>query len=127
MLVESFPEKLRSQVHVSQIDFRNRPPNVTRVPTLMTQQGDTLVGADVFAYLKRWRQDAIPPGTAEAFAAISNNKIAFFLLVVAAVAVGLYFYRRRITAGPTITSPGGTRSSFHAGTMPVGSAANLFW
>lgn len=94
-LVESFPEKLRSQVHVSQIDFSNRPPNVTRVPTLITQQGDTLVGADVFAYLKRWRQDAVPPGTAEAFGAISDNKMVFFLLVIAAVAVGLYFYHKR--------------------------------
>lgn len=93
--VETFPEKLRSQIHVSQIDFRNRPPNVTRVPTIITQQGDTLVGADVFAYLKRWRYDAVPPGTAEAFAAISSNKIVWFLLCLAIVAVGLYFYRKR--------------------------------
>lgn len=128
-IVETFPEKLRSQVQISQINFRNRPPNVTRVPTLITQEGDTLVGADVFTYLKRWRYDAVPPGTAEAFAAISSNKMGFFLLVVAVLAVLYYFYKKGTFTRGTGRLPAfaGADTTFAANAMPVSAAQNLFW
>lgn len=128
-MVETFPEKLRSQVQVSRIDFKNRPPNVTRVPTLITQNGETLVGADVFTYLKRWRHDAVPPGTAEAFAAISNNKIMFFLFIVAVLAVLYYFFYKKgtFTRGTGRVPATVDTTTFTANAMPVSAARNLFW
>lgn len=93
-LVQSLPSNLRSKIRVSEINFKNRPPNVTRVPTLITQQGKMLVGEQVFAYLKRWRHDADPPHT-EAFQAIKRHKMKCLLLIVAFLLAAYWFWSRR--------------------------------
>lgn len=93
-MLETYPEKLRQQLRISEISFHNRPPNVTRVPTLITHKGDMLVGEDVFSYLKRWRYDASPPHT-EAFAAIKKNQSTCILLVIAILLTAYWYYTSR--------------------------------
>lgn len=93
-MLETYPENLRQQLRISEISFQNQPPNVTRVPTLITQKGDMLVGEDVFSYLKKWRHDASPPHT-EAFAAISSNRCKCTLLVIAIALVAFWYFTRR--------------------------------
>ena len=88
-MVYAMPSSLQAQIKISPITFQNRPPNVTRVPTLVTQQGKMLVGANVFAYLKRWRHDASPPHT-EAFLGVSQNRVLCILFFIAVI-VALYY------------------------------------
>lgn len=45
--------------------FENVPPHVTKVPTLIKQDGTMLVGAEVFRYLKKLRQEPSFPQTPE--------------------------------------------------------------
>ena len=59
------PTTLQKKITVHDINYKNAPPSVTRVPTLITQKGKTLVGQEVFEYLKRKRQDPSFPQTPE--------------------------------------------------------------
>ena len=95
-LLAGFPEKMRKEVRVSEINFKNRPPNVTRVPTLITQQGEMLVGENVFAYLKKWRHDASPPHT-EAFLSIKDHKFKYVLIILALLLAAYYWYTHQQT------------------------------
>lgn len=114
-LIGHLPEKLRSQIDVSEISFTNRPANVTRVPTLITQNGDMHVGSDVFKYLKKWRHDADPPHT-EAYHSritgwfnnISTNQVLSCLFVVALIISAFWFLKR-----------GGASFNFRRGVAPA--------
>ena len=51
------PSAIRDNIKITKVNFKNRPPHVTSVPTLITQNGQMLVGSAVFDYLKRGRKD----------------------------------------------------------------------
>lgn len=59
------PTTVQKQIRVFDIDYKNAPVSVTHVPTIMTASGKTLVGQQVFDYLKQKRQDPKFPQTPE--------------------------------------------------------------
>lgn len=127
-MIMSYPASLRQQIKVSEINFKNRPPNVTRVPTLITQDGSMLVGENVFAYLKRWRHDANPPRT-EAFSMMKKHKKKCMLLVLAFLAAAYWFFSVRPARRLGGIGTGGSALSFApsalGSTPAVAAAARL--
>lgn len=104
-LLGNIPEKLRSQVAVNEIKFDNHVSGVTRVPTLVTQDGKYHVGSDVFKYLKKWRKDYEPPHT-ETFASVrdfvdrmTTRRIISCLFVVALILGAWYLLKHRRGVG----------------------------
>ncbi len=59
------PTTVRRGIRVKDTTFSNSPPHVTKVPTLILQDGTMLVGPQVFQYLERARQDPSFPQTPE--------------------------------------------------------------
>jgi hypothetical protein len=57
------PTVLRNNMKITHVDYKNAPPAVTAVPTLVKQNGTVLVGAQVFDYLKKGRKDPHFPHT----------------------------------------------------------------
>ena len=62
-MLANAPTALKENVKVSKINYKNAPPHVTSVPTLITQNGQMLVGTQVFDFLKRGRKDPKYPLT----------------------------------------------------------------
>ena len=89
-MLANAPTTLKENVKVSRINYKNAPPHVTSVPTLITQNGQMLVGSQVFDFLKRGRHDPKFPLTdvdAERF----SGAVVGSWAILAAVIVGLYF------------------------------------
>lgn len=82
-----------------EIDFQNKPASVTHVPTLITQSGKTLIGKQVFDYLKRKRQDPTFPETdadGESFTGFMSKKNMMILAAVLILCgICCYMYQKR--------------------------------
>ena len=60
------PTSTRNSIRVHEVTGRSAaPPSVTRVPTLLMQDGTMLSGSEVFQYLSAKRQDPSYPQTPE--------------------------------------------------------------
>ena len=64
-MLANAPTVVRRHINVKDANFSNSPPHVTKVPTLILQDGSMLVGPEVFQYLERVRQDPTFPQTPE--------------------------------------------------------------
>ena len=105
--------KTREAFHLSNVQFENKPPSVTQVPTLMLRSGETLVGDEVYRYIKQWRKDVNPPHTKhfelwENFGFQNGNMLTLpnllKILVILFVLYVIYHYFWRQSQ----TSPAGT-------------------
>lgn len=96
------PTTLQRSVVVHDINYKNTPPSVTRVPTLITQKGKMLVGSEVFDYLKKKRQDPTFPQTPEMselfHGLVSRRNLCLFLIIAIIAGVCCYYKKKNFGA-----------------------------
>ena len=100
MLAKSPPD-LQREVRINQVDFKSAPPQVTKVPTLILQDGTMLVGPEVFEYIrKQMKRPWFPHTDVDRHAYHAEQDVGLFtrrnIVIVALLILAMYLlYQHR--------------------------------
>ena len=99
-MIANAPTAVQKSVNINEVTgFSNTPQSVTAVPTLLKQNGQMLVGAQVFRYLEKMRQEPNFPQTPEMSenflgANLSMQNILFMFLAIMLVVLALVYFSK---------------------------------